>query len=124
MPRIGEAEGDAKVIHIGVRSAGEPRYPFREFEADLLVAGDPGCGSAHAAREPRRRDEGNKAIDARRKSVAAARAEHEAKRDKLLDSVKDQTPIHPAWLAHCLNQVKAKDAIVVNELGVPRNRSI
>ena len=41
-----------------------------------------------------------------------------AKRDKLALSVKDQAPIHPAWLAHCLNQAKAKDAIVVNELGV------
>jgi acetolactate synthase-1/2/3 large subunit len=33
--------------------------------------------------------------------------------------VKDQTPIHPAWLAHCINQVKSEDAIVISELGAP-----
>jgi hypothetical protein len=33
--------------------------------------------------------------------------------------VKDQTPIHPAWLAACINQVKSEDAIVISELGAP-----
>ena len=39
------------------------------------------------------------------------------KRAKLIETVKDQTPIHPAWLAHCINQVKSEDAIVISELG-------
>ncbi len=51
--------------------------------------------------------------------MTAARDEMAAKRKKLIETVKDQTPVHPAWLAHCLNQVKSKDAIVVSELGVP-----
>ena len=38
---------------------------------------------------------------------------------KFIDTVKDQTPIHPAWLAACINQVKSEDAIVISELGVP-----
>ena len=42
-----------------------------------------------------------------------------AKRAKLIDQVKDQTPIHPLYLAHCLNELKARDAIIVNELGLP-----
>lgn len=29
------------------------------------------------------------------------------------------TPIHPAWTAHCLNQIKDDDAILINELGMP-----
>ena len=28
-------------------------------------------------------------------------------------------PIHPAWTAHCLNEIKNDDAIVINELGLP-----
>jgi acetolactate synthase-1/2/3 large subunit len=40
-------------------------------------------------------------------------------RRKLVDTVKDQSPVHPAWLAHCLNAIKSKDAIIVNELGLP-----
>ncbi len=47
------------------------------------------------------------------------RQEMLAKRRKLIEQVKTQTPIHPLYLAHCLNELKAKDAIIVNELGLP-----
>src|SRR5262249_53975337 len=59
------------------------------------------------------------AIERRRKAIAAMREEIVAKRRKLIETVKDQTPIHPAWLAACINQVKSEDAIVVSELGAP-----
>src|SRR5260370_27904507 len=61
----------------------------------------------------------NRAIESRRKALAAVRDEIEAKRRKLIDTVRDQTPIHPAWLAACINQVKSEDAIVISELGAP-----
>src|SRR6185369_9776395 len=60
--------------------------------------------------------------DTRRNSVAKAREEMFDKREKFAQSVKDQTPIHPAWLAYCLNKAKAKDAVVVNELGTSAAR--
>ena len=47
------------------------------------------------------------------------REEMLAKRRKLLEQVMSQSPVHPLYLAHCLNELKAKDAIVVNELGLP-----
>jgi acetolactate synthase-1/2/3 large subunit len=59
------------------------------------------------------------AIESRRKALAAMRDEIDAKRRKLIETVKDQTPIHPAWLANCINQVKSEDAIVISELGAP-----
>jgi acetolactate synthase-1/2/3 large subunit len=111
---------DAKIIHI----AGDPlasRFPFREMEADLLVAGDPRAALAmlrqclgEAVKTAK-----NGSMDGRRKAIAAAREEIAARRKKLIESVKDQTPVHPAWLAHCLNQLKAENAIVISELGVP-----
>jgi acetolactate synthase I/II/III large subunit len=123
VPWIPGAHGprpDAKVIHI----AADPlvvRFPFREIEADLIVAGDPGAALrmladclANSAKPA-----GNGARDARRKAIATAREEIAARRRKLIEQVKDQRPVHPAWLAHCLNQVKSEDAIVVSELGVP-----
>jgi acetolactate synthase I/II/III large subunit len=51
--------------------------------------------------------------------LAAIREEMIAKRRKLVEEVKTQTPIHPLYLTHCLNELKAKDAIIVNELGIP-----
>src|SRR5437899_12342909 len=59
------------------------------------------------------------AVERRRKPLAEMREEIVAKRRKLIETVKEQTPIHPAWLAACINQVKSEDAIVVSELGAP-----
>jgi acetolactate synthase-1/2/3 large subunit len=58
-------------------------------------------------------------IDGRRKMAAAAREDNEAKRQKVLETARNAMPIHSAWLAACVNQIKAEDAIVISELGVP-----
>jgi acetolactate synthase-1/2/3 large subunit len=119
IPASGGPRRDAKVIHI----SNDPlatRYPFREIEADLLLAGDP-CAALRLLREclagmPKA---ANGTAESRRKTVAAAREDIEARRKKLIEQVKDQSPVHLAWLAHCLNQVKSEDAILISELGVP-----
>jgi acetolactate synthase I/II/III large subunit len=121
IPAAGGPRPDAKIINI----SSDPlvtRYPFKEIEADLLVAGDP-CAALRLLREclagmPKAK---NGAADKRRETVAAARAETAARRKKLLDTVKDQSPIHLAWLADCINRVKSDDAIVISELGVPQS---
>ena len=117
MPKMAKPKASAKVIHMSVDPL-VSRHPFREYEADLLVAGDPIAGLkmlrqalAGAAKAK------NGALDSRRKAAAVARDDMFAKREKFAMSVKDQGPIHPAWLAYCLNKAKSKDAIVVNELG-------
>jgi acetolactate synthase-1/2/3 large subunit len=119
IPKSGGPRRDAKIIHMSSDPLAT-RYPFREMEADLLIAGDP-CAALRLLREclaglPKSK---NGAADGRRKTVAAAREDIQARRRKLIDQVKDQSPVHLAWLAHCLNEVKAKDAIVISELGVP-----
>ena len=121
MPRMAKPKASTKVIHMAVDPL-VSRHPFREYEADLLVAGDPAAGLAMLRESLGELIKDKKAIDARRKTVATARSDLMEKRDKMAASVKDQTPIHPAWLGHCLNQFKAKDAVVVNELGVPPSR--
>src|SRR5262249_12335376 len=115
MPRNHQPRKDAKVIHISADPL-ETRYPFRELEADLLVT-----GSSLAAMVMLRETlaEAMKGKKSRRKALAVARDEIDAKRRKLIETVKDQTTIHPAWLAACINQVKSEDAIVISELGAP-----
>ncbi len=119
MPRMAKPKASARVIHIGIDPL-VSRHPFREYETDLLVAGDPAAavtmlnqalGAADSARR-----------DTCRKAVAAVREEMKTARQRMLAQVKDQVPIHPAWLAHCLNEAKASDAIFVNELGIAPNR--
>src|SRR5438132_8373013 len=119
MPRNHQPRKDAKVIHISADPL-ETRYPFRELEADLLVAGSSLAAMTMLRETLADAMEGKKtAIERRRKALAAARDEIDAKRHKLIETVKDQTPIHPAWLAACINQVKSEDAIVISELGAP-----
>jgi acetolactate synthase I/II/III large subunit len=96
------------------------RYPFREYEADLLVTGETGAALtmlrqclAGAMKTQ------TKAIKARRAVLSEVRQEMIDRRRKAIERIKDQTPIHPLYLAHCVNELKAKDAVVVSELGLP-----
>jgi acetolactate synthase-1/2/3 large subunit len=119
IPRAHALRRDAKVICFGP----DPlftRYPFREFEGDLLVTGE-SCATFIMLREALRGalKKDGAGVAARRKALAAMREEMLAKRRKLLEQVMTQSPVHPLYLAHCLNELKAKDAIIVNELGLP-----
>jgi acetolactate synthase-1/2/3 large subunit len=119
IPHSQSVNKNAKVVHIGPDPLAT-RYPFRDFEADLVISGD-ACAAMVLLRQALGDTikHNDAAIERRRKLVAAARADMLAAQRKLIEQVKDQTPVHPAWLAHCLNQVKSEDAIVVNELGLP-----
>ncbi len=119
IPRTQKLKPGAKIVHIGADPLAT-RFPFRDFEADLLVAGDATMALTMLREALADAMKGGAAaIESRRKRVAALRADMRGAQLKLIDQVKDQTPVHPAYLAHCLNQVKAKDAIIVNELGLP-----
>jgi acetolactate synthase-1/2/3 large subunit len=119
MPRNHAPRKDAKVIHVSADPL-ESRYPFRELEADLLVTGSSLAAMTLLRTTLAEAMKGKKvSIERRRKALAAMREELEAKRRKLVETVKDQSPIHPAWLAACINQVKSEDAIVISELGAP-----
>jgi acetolactate synthase-1/2/3 large subunit len=119
MPRMAKPKASTKIIHMGVDPL-VSRHPFREYEADLHVAGDPVAGLV-MLNEALGAGKGTH-LDARRKAVAAARAEMKAARDRLVEKSRHEVPINPAWLAHCLNEHMAKDAIFVNELGIAPGR--
>jgi acetolactate synthase-1/2/3 large subunit len=119
MPRNLQPRQDAKIIHMSADPL-ETRYPFRELEADLLITGSSLAGMRMLRATLGEAMKGRKpSIESRRKTLAAMREEIDARRRKLIDTVKGQTPIHPAWLAACINQVKSEDAIVISELGAP-----
>ncbi len=123
VPWIPGAHGprqNAKIIHIAADPLAS-RFPFREVEADLLVTGDPRAALAmlRECLAAALKNSKNSSAEARRPVIAKAREDMAARRKKLIETVKDQTPVHPAWLAHCLNQTKSENAIVVSELGVP-----
>lgn len=119
IPRAVSPKRDAKIIHMSADPL-VTKYPFRDFEADLLIAGETGAAleALHEALSDTMKGK-SVAIERRRKAAAAACAEREQKRAKLIETVRNQMPIHPAWLAACVNACKSEDAIVISELGMP-----
>jgi acetolactate synthase-1/2/3 large subunit len=105
----------ARVVHVGVDPI-HSDIPMRSFECDLALAGDPAAAlqaleielSGHAAQAAGE-------IEARRQRALRRIADAKASQRALVESVKDQVPIHPAWFSHCVNQVKGADAILVKE---------
>jgi acetolactate synthase I/II/III large subunit len=119
IPRTIQPKRDAKIIHI----SSDPlltKYPFREFEADSLVTGEISAAVTmlHAALQDAMKGK-SKAIESRRKLAADVRVDRAEKRKKLVEQAKNEMPINLAWVGACLNAAKAKDAIIVSELGVP-----
>jgi len=118
IPRVKTPKAGAKIIHMSSDPLAS-RYPFREIETDLLVTGETAGALAMLRTAMAAATKGKDgAIESRRKSVAAAHDDLMVKRKKLLETARAQTPVHPAYLAACVNELKAPDAIVVSELGL------
>lgn len=118
IPKNGSPKSGAKVIHLSVDPLAA-RFPFREMESDLLIGGDP-CAALTMLHEALKdAAKGKEAvIDRRRQEIERAHLELTSERNSLLAKARAQKPIHPLWLAHCVNEQKAKDAIVISELGL------
>jgi acetolactate synthase-1/2/3 large subunit len=106
---------NAKIIHLGVDPLFS-NYPLRGFECDLGITGIlgatlPTLAEALASRRNGARDR----VEERRRRLARLRA---AQREKWQEAWKrslDAKPIAPAWVTHCIDQVKGEDAIVIKE---------
>ncbi len=119
LPRNVEPRADVKIVHI----AHDPMfhtYPLRGFRMDLAISGAPNEAIAmlHQMLKSKMREKAA-AMDARRAKVLELRAQIDGMRKDLIEKMSTMTPISPVYVAHALNQVKNKDAIVVEELGVP-----
>ncbi len=106
---------DCKVIHLGADPLFST-YPIRGYPSDIAVTGllkhslaalDEALAGREGAAKAR--------IDARRKRVAALREEQAARRKAALAEAAKDSPIHPAWITHCLDQVKDEDAVIIRE---------
>lgn len=110
---------DATLIHLAADPLSS-RLPFAGFRHDLPIAGDASIGmemladvlAAHAARDPER-------FQDRADTIAAIRGNGAAQRREALDASARQQPMSVRHIAALVSKLKAPDAIVVNELGLP-----
>jgi acetolactate synthase-1/2/3 large subunit len=102
---------ECRVIHLGV----DPlcaRYPIRGFPCDIAIAGAarlalPKLGAAMKVSDG--------IVAERRQALADRRDAQRAGWNKLRDEMATQSPIHPAWISHCLSEARDPNAILVNE---------
>ncbi len=115
LPATDKVREDAKVIHMGA----DPLHsyvPLRGHPCDIALACGTDVGltalndalSAHESRV-------KASIDKRRKALAEMWRKQRDGWAKRLDEVKDNKPLHPVWITHCINQIKGDDTIVVKE---------
>ncbi len=121
MPRMAKPKPATKVIHMAVDPL-VSRHPFREFEADLMVAGDPVAGlvmlreSLAGLLKDKKGDRGA----AQDRGGGAHRPDGEARQARRLGQGPDPDP---SGLARALPQPdQGQGRGGVNELGVPPSR--
>ncbi len=118
-PHGGPPDG-CKIVQMGVDPLFQ-RLPMRSFKSDVVVT-----GSAHVslpqlaeALDGRIAPE---TLDARKVRIAEFRRGVAGEVEDALPKLATQTPIHPAWVSHCLAEAKDDDTIVCNEYPIiPRS---
>ena len=106
---------DCKVIHI----ASDPLYtmiPVRGFPADLSLT----CPADIAFRMllapmMEYQNSARQKIASRRNKITARHEEMEDKWRSKLEAEKSQSPVSPAYISHCLNEIRDPDSIIVRE---------
>ncbi|MFQ5681645.1 MAG: thiamine pyrophosphate-requiring protein [Candidatus Binatia bacterium] len=115
LPADHKVRDDAKVIHMGA----DPLHgyvPVRGHPCDIALA----CATDAGLRVLSEAMAGyESAAEGRMDKRRAALAQRWKKiRDgwhKRLEAVNHEMPIHPAWLTHCINEIKDDDTIVIKE---------
>ncbi len=110
---------DAKLIQI----APDPffnRYPVRGFQMDLAIAGSSSLALVQLEKELAELCAGKQdKVSSRQQQFTKISSARATKQQELVKAVAARVPLHPAWIAHCVNEVLTKDTIIVNEMGVP-----
>jgi len=114
-PSLKSPSGDCKVIQMGIDPS-YSKYPIRGFPCDLAIRADstvaiPMLTEAlvpHHARAQRR-------ITARLKRVKAIHKQMRATWREALERIRDDSPLDPLWVSHCINEIKDDDTIILNE---------
>jgi len=109
----------AKLIHISADPL-YARYPVRGFAMDLVIAGSSSLAltKLEAALSDETKGEESRIANRAKQFTSLSRARLAA-RAALVDKMKERSPLHPVWIAECINKVVTPDTIIVNEMGVP-----
>jgi acetolactate synthase-1/2/3 large subunit len=115
LPASDKVRAEAKVIHM----APDPLHgyvPVRGHPCDIALA----CATAEGLRVLNDTLSEHEAkamtrIEKRRAMLAESWKTMRAGWRRDLDAAKGKSPIHPAWITHCIDEIKDEDTIVIKE---------
>jgi acetolactate synthase-1/2/3 large subunit len=116
IPSLHKLNPDAKVIHLGADPLYE-NYPVRGFQCDLGIRGSAGMSIPMLEEAMASREKSAQArIDSRRSKIAGIKGDQAAANQARIEKIASGTAaMDNAWVAHCLNQLKQDDDILVSE---------
>lgn len=116
-PVQGKPAENCKVIQI----ARDPNYggiPIRHFPKDISIGGDPKLALELLAQELKSQPGSTKLAAERAERI---RSQHKQYRERLkqkAEKASRERPIDTGWLSYCVDQVRDKDTIIVNDHGI------
>ena len=116
-PVQGKPPENCKVIQI----ARDPNYsgiPIRNFPKDISIGGDPKLALELLAQELQSQPRNEKLAAERAERI---RSQHKQYRERLkqkAEKASGERPIDTGWLSYCVDQVRDKDTLIVNDHGV------
>jgi acetolactate synthase-1/2/3 large subunit len=114
-PSVSNPPSEGKVIQMGIDPV-YSNYPIRSFPCDVSVRADssvaiPMLAAALAAY----RGAAQARIAARYERLTALHDQQRSAWQEALENVRDDSPLDPQWITHCINEIKDDDTIIVNE---------
>ena len=116
-PQQAKPSENAKVIQI----ARDPNYqdiPIRSFPKDISIGGDPKLALELLAQELTSGPRDERVLAARAEQIRAKRKQYRQGLQKKIDGDASHRPISHTWLAHCIDQVRDRDTVVLSDHGV------
>jgi acetolactate synthase-1/2/3 large subunit len=114
-PSVKSPRGDCKVIQMGI----DPfysAYPIRSFPRDLAIRADSSVAIPMLTEELAPcRSRSQRRIAARFKRVKAIHQQNLGAWRQGLERVRNDSPLDPMWVSHCISEIKDDDTILVNE---------
>jgi acetolactate synthase-1/2/3 large subunit len=114
-PSVKSPKDGCKIIQMGI----DPfysRYPIRSFPCDVAIRGDSAVAIPMVAEALAHRCSGDqRRIRTRFKRIKAMHEEKRAGWREALKKVRNDSPLDPLWISHCIDEVKTEDTIIVNE---------
>ncbi len=116
-PFQGKPPENGKVIQI----ARDPNYgaiPIRNFPKDISIGGDPKLALELLAQELTSGPRNEKLLAERAEKIRAERKRYRERLQQRVEHASHERPISHTWLAHCVEQVRDQDTLVLSDHGI------